>query len=169
MRAELPFVCRKVAASACVPARAARPIARRRLNSALVTISMLTLTHAAFATYSIVGVDTVQREVGGTGTSCLGGQDVYVIYGSVPGVGVVHAQAWLSLQGRDRAVTLLMQGLPPVDIIDAITAASFDRQSSVRQYAVADVSGRVAGFTGTSTGDFAADQQGAPSHFVYSV
>ncbi len=39
-------------------------------------------------TYSIVGADTTAREVGGAGTSCLTGDDVYVIYGGVPGHGV---------------------------------------------------------------------------------
>jgi uncharacterized Ntn-hydrolase superfamily protein len=127
------------------------------------------LSHSAFATYSIVGVDTARREVGGSGTSCLGGQDVYIIYGSVPGAGVVHAQASFNREGRDRAVALLMQGLAPSEIIDAITDASFDRNASVRQYAVADVTGRVRGFTGTGTGVFAADRQGAPPGFAYSV
>lgn len=149
--------------------RSCVPRSVRRLSSTLCALSMLTLAHVAGATYSVVGVDTVRREVGGTGTSCLGGQDVYIIYGSVPGVGVVHAQASLNLDARDRAVTLLTQGIAPADIIQALTDASFDRQSSLRQYAVADVTGRVAGFTGSGTGTFAGDQQGAPAHFVYSV
>jgi uncharacterized Ntn-hydrolase superfamily protein len=130
---------------------------------------VLGLSHSAHATYSIVGVDTARGEVGGSGTSCLGGQDVYIIYGSVPGAGVVHAQASFNREGRDRAVALLMQGVAPNEIVDAITDASFDRNASVRQYAVADVTGRVRGFTGTGTGVFAGDRQGAPAGFAYSV
>jgi uncharacterized Ntn-hydrolase superfamily protein len=143
--------------------------AHRRASSWLLAGGVLALSHSALATYSIVGVDTARREVGGSGTSCLGGQDVYIIYGSVPGVGVVHAQASFNREGRERAVALLMQGLAPSEIVDAITDASFDRNASVRQYAVADVTGRVRGFTGSGTGVFAADRQGSPPGFAYSV
>jgi uncharacterized Ntn-hydrolase superfamily protein len=96
--------------------------------------------HAApcSATYSIVGSDSSTREVGGTGTSCLGGSDVYIIYGAVPGVGVIHAQAQYNQNGRNRGVELLEEGTAPADIISAITAASFDSNARVRQYGIAD-------------------------------
>jgi MYXO-CTERM domain-containing protein len=126
----------------------------------------------AGATYSVVAVDTATRQVGGAGTSCMReieGADVYIIYGSVPGRGVVHAQALVSGLSRDRAIKLLAGGTAPVDIIAAITAASFDGSASMRQYAVADLGGRVAAHTGTQTQAYAGDRQGMPATFVYSV
>jgi MYXO-CTERM domain-containing protein len=123
----------------------------------------------AGATYSIVGADSATREVGGTGTSCLRGSDVYIIYGAAPGLGVIHAQAQANLNGRDRGVELLEQGTAPADVISAITAASFDTNSRVRQYGVADATGRTAGFTGAGDGAFAGDRQGSAGTFSYSV
>ena len=72
-------------------------------------------------TYSIVGADTQRREVGGAGTSCLTGDDVYVIYRGVPGHGAVHAQAYYSLKSRDLAAELLGEGQAPADVLDAVT------------------------------------------------
>jgi MYXO-CTERM domain-containing protein len=143
------------------PARFAWPLL-------LAGAALGTARHAG-ATYSIVAVDTVTREVGGAGTSCLGGSNVYIIYGSVPGAGVVHAQATFSQAGRDRAVELLRQRTAPDQILTSITSASFDRNASVRQYAVADLDGRVAAYTGDGTQSYAGDRQGIAGSFVYSV
>lgn len=120
-------------------------------------------------TYSIAGVDTTTREVGGAGTSCLTGDDVFVIYRGVPGRGVVHAQAYYSLDGRDRAAEMLGLGDAPADIVALITDASFDRNAAIRQYGVVDVLGRAAGYTGTGTMPYASDGQGQVMHFAYSV
>jgi uncharacterized Ntn-hydrolase superfamily protein len=97
-----------------------------------VRLSWLTLgllfgvARPAAATYSIVAADESTQQIGGAGTSCIGGADVYIIYGSVPGFGVVHAQATVNYEGRDRAVQLLGQGMAPLDIIDEITSSDFD-------------------------------------------
>lgn len=120
-------------------------------------------------TYSIVGADTKSHEVGGAGTSCLTGDDVYVIYRGVPGRGVVHAQAYYSLKSRDLAAELLGSGQTPIDVLDALTLPSFDPNVAIRQYGVVDVSGKSAGFTGGSTMPYAGDRQGDASHFAYSV
>ena len=123
----------------------------------------------ASATYSIVGADSATREVGGTGTSCLRGSDVYIIYGAAPGFGAIHAQAQANQNGRDRGVELLEQGTAPMDVISQITAASFDANSRVRQYGVVDATGRTAGFTGAGDQSFADDRQGSAGTFSYSV
>jgi uncharacterized Ntn-hydrolase superfamily protein len=121
------------------------------------------------ATYSINGVDRERGEVGGAGTSCVGQLSVRVIYGSVPGRGVVHAQAQLGGPGRDRAVMLVGMDTDPVAIITAITAPGFDGGAQLRQYGIVDVMARTAGFTGNQTGAFAADRQGELGPFAYSV
>jgi len=139
------------------------------VRSALLVASVLLMASPSSATYSVVGVHPARREVGAAGASCIGGQDVYIIYGSVPGTGVVVAQATFHQPGRDRAVALLEQGLSPSEVTAALTAPSFDPDANVRQYAVADVSANAAAFTGAETQTFAADQQGERDGFVYSV
>jgi len=141
-----------------------------RLVGALLAagLSVAEARHAN-ATYSIVGVDTATRQVGGAGTSCLGGFDVHIIYGSVPGRGVVHAQALFSRTTRERAVELLAGGAAPADVIAAITDAAYDDSATLRQYAVADLEGRVAAFTGAGAQSYAGDRQGQFASFVYSV
>ena len=124
----------------------------------------------ASATYSIVAVDLERDEVGGAGTSCVGGGlTVSDIYGSAPGFGVVVAQAALNRNGRDRAVALLEQGQAAPAVLAQITAMSFDSRIATRQYAVIDVNGMAAGFTGASNSTFADDMQGRTDRFVYSV
>jgi hypothetical protein len=114
----------------------ARPRARRPRFALLLQSSAAGLcfwaTAPAFATYSIVAADRATEQVGGAGTSCIGGQDVYIIYGSVPGTGAVHAQAQFSAAGRNRAVQLLGQGQSPEQIIQAITANAFDDNAASR-------------------------------------
>lgn len=120
-------------------------------------------------TYSIVAASTSTRQVGGAGTSCLGGGDVYVIYAASPGHGVVHAQATYSERARDEAARLLEGGMAPDAILSAITKPEFDGNAAVRQYGIVDVSGNVAGFTGSRTIAFAADGHGHVDEFAYSV
>jgi MYXO-CTERM domain-containing protein len=144
--------------------RGARP------RCALLTLlAALAVAGPAGATYSIVAVDRATRQVGGTGTSCVGGDNVYVIYGSAPGRGAVHAQAFFNQAARDRAVQLLTQGRPPADIIASITATSFDLHPEVRQYAVADLEGRAAGYTGSEAQSYAGDLKGTLASFTYSA
>lgn len=123
----------------------------------------------ARGTYSIVAVDVDTDRVGGAGTSCVGSLGVEVIYGSVPGVGAVHAQANLNMAGRDEAVQLLGLGTSPDNIIAAITDPLFDGSASTRQYGVVDLQGRSAGWTGVNNGVYANDVQGSIDTFTYSV
>lgn len=107
--------------------------------------------------------------MGGAGTSCLTGDDVFVIYRGVPGRGVLHAQAYYSLSGRDRGAELLGEGDTPVQVLDALTLPSFDNNVARRQYGVVDVLGRAAGYTGSGTMPYAGDHQGSAGSFAYSV
>ena len=87
----------------------------------------------------------------------------------MPGHGVVHAQAYYSLDGRDRAAEMLGLGDAPADIVAMITDASFDRNAAIRQYGLVDVLGKAAGYTGSGTMSYAGDGQGHVAHFAYSV
>ena len=125
----------------------------------------------ARATYSIAAVDQSTQQVGGAVTSCVGTLDVGIVYGALPGVGVIHAQAQLDQRGRAkaRALELLMQGVAPSQIIQQITAPSFDSAYASRQYGVVDLMGRSAGYTGAQAQPYKRDQQGQSGHFTYSV
>ncbi len=141
-----------------------------RFSLAAVAALTVLLPTPALATYSIVGANTATREVGGAGTSCVGRSiSVYEIYGSAADRGAVAAQASINRNGRDAAVQQLGQGTAPAQIIQNITAASFDAQSGSRQYGIVDVQGRAAGFTGNGTLDFADDRQGTTGTYAYSV
>ncbi len=62
----------------------------------------------SFATWSIVAVDPITRQVGIAAATCNFG--IQFIAGTVPGSGVIAAQAETSLRGRDHAKALMIQG-----------------------------------------------------------
>jgi uncharacterized Ntn-hydrolase superfamily protein len=84
-------------------------------------------------------------------------------------VGVVHAQASFNGAARQRALQLLGSGQSPEQVISAITEPGFDARAATRQYAVLDVSGRSAAFTGAEAQSFAGDVQGQIAAYTYSV
>jgi MYXO-CTERM domain-containing protein len=145
----------------------------RRSKLRLALASLLAITAAlspvaARATYSIVGTDSATRQVGGAGTSCVGGNiSVYIIYASAPGFGVVASQANADTNGRDDAADMLRQGMAPETILQTIT--SNVSSPSSRQYGVVDLMGRAAGYTGSSNGNYADDRQGSVGTFTYST
>jgi len=134
-----------------------------------VTVLALGMTSSAHATYSIVAADTLTHRTGGAGTSCLDGQDVFIIHGVVPGVGTLHAQATFNRDARERGVELLRAGRTPSEIVAELTSPAFDAQASIRQYGVASVLGATAAYTGQGDRSFAGDRQGATGTLVYSV
>jgi uncharacterized Ntn-hydrolase superfamily protein len=96
-------------------------------------------------------------------------QSVEIVYRSAPGHGAIHAQAAASTAGRDRGVALLEAGTAPADVIALVATSSFDSRFQTRQYGVVDLSGRAAGFTGSSAQEYRADRQGAVEPYVYSI
>jgi uncharacterized Ntn-hydrolase superfamily protein len=126
---------------------------------------------SAFATYSIAAADMASQQVGGAVTSCVGSLDLASVYGSVPGSGVIHAQAQLDqrLRGKLRALELIGQGVAPSDIIAMITTSNVDAGFASRQYGVVDLQGRAAGYTGAQAQAYKKDQQGRIGSFAYSV
>ncbi len=130
---------------------------------------LLLAAQAALATYSVVVADTATGELGSAGASCVGDLAVSIIQEIVPGVGAVHAQAYINLEGRDAAGQALRDGAAPQEIIDAVTSPGFDDAASYRQYGVVDLSARAAGWTGSDNGVWAADEQGTSGQLTYSV
>lgn len=123
----------------------------------------------AYATYSICAVDTVSHDVGGAGTSCVGSFSVANIYGGVPEHGVMHAQAQFNARARDRAVARLGADVAPDAILAELLAPSFDPDATTRQYAILDVRGMSARYTGADTSAYADDRGGTAGDFVYAV
>ena len=122
----------------------------------------------ASATWSIVAVDELTREVGIAVASCIGG--VEITAGIVPDKGVVTAQAMSHLPGRDEAVGLLASGASPAAVLRRITSEDFDPGSrfswfsglQTRQYGVAALGfdGQAVSFTGSRTIPWSGAQQG---------
>lgn len=130
---------------------------------------LVLLSRQAAATWSIVAADAGSGQVGGAVTSCVGTLDTVVVFGGVPGVGAVHAQAQLSTAGRDEAMRLLAEGVAPEQIIEEITSFDFDMSASNRQYGVVDLQGRAAAYTGATNGDWAGDRQGEVGGIAWSA
>jgi uncharacterized Ntn-hydrolase superfamily protein len=147
------------------------PYSRRILASSSLLPLLLCITSPAGATYSIVATDQATQTVGGAVASCVGTQGVLIVYGPAPGKGGINAQAAANENGRDEGVRLLNLGTAPADIITQITATKFDSQYNQRQYGVADLQGRAAGFTGTGTSvqQYREDRQGTIGTYTYSV
>jgi uncharacterized Ntn-hydrolase superfamily protein len=124
---------------------------------------------SAHATYSIVATDSSTGRVGGATTSCVGALSVSIVYGSAPGHGAVHAQAQFNTNGRDVAAMRLGMDVAPADIIAEITDPAFDGNAARRQYGIADLMGRAAGWTGAQCQPYAEDRQGQAGPYTYSA
>lgn len=107
---------------------------------------MLLLIPAAFATWTILGIDPDTLEVGAAGATC--GPFVWEVAGLAPGKGAVAAQYATNLAGRDLAVDRLEEGATPEAIIDELAGSFGDDDLAERQYGVVAFSGPSAGFTG---------------------
>jgi uncharacterized Ntn-hydrolase superfamily protein len=138
---------------------------------ALIMAGLATLLapRVAEATYSIVAADTRTHRTGGAGTSCLSGDDVFIIHGVVPKVGTLHAQSLFNANALTEGRRELAAGVAPDQIILNVTSPSFDRDFASRQFGIASVSGKTATFTGADDGAVAFDQQGAVGTLVYAV
>jgi len=78
----------------------------------------------ARATWSIVAVDPETREVGAAAATCTVG--VELIHGSVPGKGVILAQAATNIAARRRGVEMIASGASPKEVIDVIATEEFN-------------------------------------------
>jgi len=114
----------------------------------------------ASATWSIVAVDSVTREVGSAGASCSG----YVagIVGVVPGWGVMVAQARSNSHARHYGLAMLARGASPTEVVRAVANEEFDSNWEEQQYGVVALGfeDASAAFTGANTYSWRGDIQG---------
>ena len=100
-------------------------------------------------TFSIAAVDTVTREIGSAGASCI--EDVIWISSPFPNLGIVHTQASSDERQRNYARLLMSRGFSPQELIDTLVAYDVPGPASYFQYGVVDMvgGGRSAAYTGS--------------------
>jgi len=120
----------------------------------------LIFSTSANATWTIVAVEPVTREVGSAGASCT--PFVMGVTEVVPGKGAIVVQARSSVSAREKAMQMLIAGRSAQDIVTAIKDPAFD--PDVQQYGAAVL----AGDGGNPTADaFTGDNtRGAKGHYV---
>jgi uncharacterized Ntn-hydrolase superfamily protein len=140
----------------------------RLLPWACVAAWLLAAGHAK-ATYSILAVDMRDGSVGGAVASCVPLDTVERVYGAVPGRGAIVTQSFLKDEAHPDALALLAEGRPPADVLGVLVDSGYDPAFQQRQYAVVDVAGAVASFTGTDALAVAAGTTFEAEGFVVAV
>ena len=127
-----------------------------RLVSYVTTALLLSVASPAFATWSVIAVDQKTREVVIASATCVpqgafagfpakGLMDVQAIV--VPGKGVAAAQAGVDRTRKNQQLIFdeIVKGTEPAKIIELLKA---DPAMESRQFAIVDLQGRTAGFSG---------------------
>ena len=124
-------------------------------------------------TFSIVAVDSVTGEIGSAGASCVGSSTYYphgaaVLSDVIPGIGAIHTQASYLPGNQQYAHELMMQGLPPQQIIDSLIAHDAGNNPNPRQYGIVDYNNghpRAASYTGSTCQNYKNDT----NNIYYSI
>ena len=123
----------------------------------LLFLTALLIALPARATWSIVGVDPVTREVGVAVATCVpepnGSRILPEVAGLAPDIGALAAQAQFNQATRDRALSLLRAGRTPEEILSEVNEA--DRGAASRQYGLVTLLHGAAHYTGSSAGRWA--------------
>ena len=131
-------------------------------TSIILTLLLTTIIHAQ-DTFSICAVDTVTGEIGSAGASCIGAPQIpvgcYILSDVIPGVGVIHTQAWYLSANQNYAHGLMTDGLLPQAIIDSLVANDAQNNPTLRQYGVVRYnqftgSASTAAYTGVNCDDY---------------
>lgn len=105
----------------------------KKLKQLVLIISLLTgFCLEANATWSIIIIDPVTKEIGIAGASCT--YSVYGIGGIVPGKGAVVVQAMSNKSARNKGLQMILANASPNEILKAIRNPEFDPEQ--QQYAV---------------------------------
>jgi len=116
------------------------------------------------ATFSILGYDPATGEVGGAVQSRVFAVGNGVLWAEA-GVGVAATQAIVDVSYGPQAISLLRQGVKPIDVIKQVWEGDPDPRPADwtkygRQFAVIDAQGNVAAYTGPRASEWAGDRQG---------
>ena len=111
-------------------------------KSFLTLVALLIGNVVCFAqdTFSICAIDTMTREVGSAGASCIGAPQIpngcILISDIHPNVGVIHSQASYIATNQTYAKNLMNQGLLPQQIIDSLIENDVQNTPNIRQYGI---------------------------------
>ncbi len=126
-------------------------------------VLLLTFSGISQDTFSICAIDTLTGEVGSAGASCIGApqipQGCYILSDVLPGIGVIHTQAYYLSANQNYAHQLMIDGFSPQQIIDSLVANDAQNNPHQRQYGVVNFnmfagSALCAAYTGTSCDDY---------------
>ncbi len=151
-------------------------IKKRFLLIMLFVLSLQTLK--AQDTFSIVAIDSVTREVGSAGASCLSLYGWFESYKPdfitvlIPDRGVINTQgAWLT-ENQSNATQRLLMGDSPQQIISWLQSNDFQGNPNSRQYGVAAFTGAVpqtAAYTGVNCNNYKNHITGHINSVYYSI
>lgn len=145
-------------------------IGRTALSTLLASLTALSFAIPAFATWSIVMVNTRTKEVAIGSATCLTMFDLQkgasVV---VPGLGVGAAQSAVDTTGENRLTIFLglLRDEDPADIL--IDLEKQDSSFQFRQYGIVDTQGRAITFTGSQDGQWAGGVTGQIGDVVYAI
>lgn len=127
----------------------------------LICVTILIFPTFSQDTFSICAIDTVTGEVGSAGASCIDENAIaggcVILSDVIPGVGVIHTQAYWNPTNQTIAHNLMVAGSSPQEIIDHMVANDVQNNPHIRQYGVVDLyedSARCAAYTGVNTDDY---------------
>jgi hypothetical protein len=143
---------------------------RNRLALFVLAGALSAFASPAWATWSIVLVDTESREVAIGSATCLNAFDLEKgLPAVVVDVGAGAAQSLIdqNANNRRRIRDGLLAGTHPADILAIMAAADGQHQS--RQYGIVDVLGRAITFTGTGAGAHASGVTGRVGTITYAI
>jgi hypothetical protein len=143
---------------------------REHLFKTIVVVHILLVPAVSRASYGIVATDPTTHELGVAIGSCEAPFPIRT-YTLVAGHGEVIATGMDNPAARDQAMQLLQSGMAPDAILNMLTTPGYDSLYPIRQYAIADVDGRVAGYSGMSLKSYAEHRQGTAGaiHYVVAV
>ena len=137
------------------------------MRAALIAAIMLAVPSPAWATWSVIAVDQRSGTVVIASATCVAQErfakfpardlmDIQAIV--VPGKAVAAAQAGVDLTRQNQRLIYeeLQKGTDPAAIIQMLRS---DPNLEVRQFAIVDVQGRSAGFSGAKNGQASLDRQ----------
>lgn len=142
------------------------------MRTRLFTLALLAclLPATAWATWSIVAVDTATGRVVIASATCVDRDDQFLMGLQavvVPGKGVAACQASVDGTKQNQMLVFreLQKGTSPDDIIDMLSA---DPAFQSRQFGIVDLQGRAAGHSGLTNGYVSQDVQGrVPGTGIY--
>jgi uncharacterized Ntn-hydrolase superfamily protein len=146
------------------------------LLSAIFILLLITFVKAQ-DTFSIVAADSVTREVGSAGASCVdlfsaGISDIGFLGDLLPDTGAINTQAYYLAANQNNARARMREGLSPVQIINWLTLNDVQGNSTRRQYGIVGFTGNevsAAGFTGSNCDNYKNHKTGNINGIYYSI